>query len=63
MNWNVCNPTSTKTKVGKVRVEPKTFGTSDFKRICCDIDADWVTNLAFYLNHVMRGVSIVITNF
>jgi len=32
--------TTTKTKVSKVRVEPKTFGTADLKRTCYDVNAD-----------------------
>jgi len=39
--------TTTKTKVTKVRVEPKTFGTTDLKRMRYDLDAAWVTNSAF----------------
>jgi len=31
--------TTTKTKVTKVRVEPKAFGTTDLKRMRYDLDA------------------------
>jgi len=44
-----CATATTKTKVAKVRAEPKTFGTADQKcMLCYDVSAAEVTNSVLY---------------
>ena len=58
MIWNV-QPLLPKTKIGKVRDEPKTIGVADlWHPLCYQDDNDWVPNWPFYPNHVIRGSAV-----